>query len=109
MTDNFPEKCVINWSRMVFFLLLQDNKNLKLESEMRKKGVLNVSGADAGWRSITDHEELYLQLVQHKSGLSHSQVTAVDTQEVTMEPDEQRAGPVIVPADSVQSTSQKLQ
>ena len=49
---------------------------------MRKKGDLKVSGADGGWWSITDYEDLYLQLVQHDKGLSHSQVTVVDTQEV---------------------------
>ena len=59
---------------------------------MRKKGDLKVSGADGGWWSITDYEDLYLQLVRHDKGLSHSQVTVVDTQEVTMESDDQRAG-----------------
>ena len=95
--------------RMVFFLLLQDNKNLKLETEMKKKGELKVSGADGGWRSITDYEDLYMQLVRHDHGLSHSQVTVMETQEVTMELDDHRAGTVIVPATSVQSLSRKLQ
>ena len=93
---------------MVFFLLLQDNKNLRLETEMKKKGDLKESGSDAGWRSFTDFDQLYGQLVVHESGLSHSQVTAVDLQEINRETGHHRSGPVIVPADAVQSTSKKL-
>ena len=73
--------------------LLQGNKNLKLETKMRKKGVLQVSGADAGWCSVRDHEEHCLQLAQHDKGLGHSQVSAMDTQEVTLELDDTKSSP----------------
>ena len=92
--------------RMVFFLLLQNQKNKKFEVEMRKKGTLKASGADVG--AAVDLQQLYGELVLHESGLSHSQVTAVDVQEVNPETDAGRSGPVMVPASAVQSTSSKL-
>ena len=88
--------------------LLQDNKNKNLEDGMRKKGTLLESGTDLGWRKITNYDQLYGQLVLTEFGLSHSQVTAVDLQEIHLNRDNQRSGPAIVPAVSVESTSQKL-